>query len=88
MAAMRILRYVKETLDFGILFPNGGSSRKFKMICCSDFDWCRDKKDRKSTTGYIFLLWKSSYSVEFKEESTYYVEFKEGISCCTIFMRS
>ncbi|PNX56485.1 hypothetical protein L195_g058229, partial [Trifolium pratense] len=59
-AAMRILRYITGTLDFGILFPKSVVNAKSEMICYSDVDWCGDKVDRRSTTGYFFKYLNAS----------------------------
>jgi hypothetical protein len=52
-ATKRVLRYVKGTLDFGILY----NRRKDPRLCGftnSDWEGCVD--DRKSTFGYVFSL--------------------------------
>ncbi|CAJ2657083.1 unnamed protein product [Trifolium pratense] len=59
-AAMRILRYIAGTLDFGILFPKSAVNAKSEIICYSDADWCGDKVDRRSTTGYFFKYLNAS----------------------------
>ncbi|CAJ2646460.1 unnamed protein product [Trifolium pratense] len=59
-AAVRILRYIAGTLDFGILFPKSAVNAKSKIICYSDADWCGDKVDRRSTTGYFFKYLNAS----------------------------
>ena len=52
-AAKRVLRYVKGTLDFGILY----SRRKDLRLCgYTDSDWAGYVNDRKSTSGYVFSL--------------------------------
>ncbi|GAU20588.1 hypothetical protein TSUD_297610 [Trifolium subterraneum] len=53
-AAKRILRYIKGTMDYGIVFkkPN---KRSLDLIGYTDSNWCGDKDDRKSTAGYVFL---------------------------------
>lgn len=56
LAAKRVMRYLRGTLDHGILFPHQGSRSKLKLLSYSDSDWCGDIMDRKSTMGYIFLL--------------------------------
>ncbi|KAG2397159.1 Retrovirus-related Pol polyprotein from transposon RE1 Retro element 1 [Vigna angularis] len=59
LAAKRLLRYVKGTADFGILFPfgkhntDGGS---LKLIGFTDSDHGGDCVERKSTSGYLFML--------------------------------
>ena len=52
--AKRILRYVKGTLEYGILFPRKTDQRTVSLLGYSDSDWCEDKIDRRSTTGYLF----------------------------------
>ena len=48
-AVKRIFRYIKGTCDLGIL--NSGYS-----VGYSDADWAGDRSDRKSTSGYCFIL--------------------------------
>ena len=61
-AAKRVLRYIKGTLDHGLVFER---SDDFQLIGYSDADWAGDLHSRKSTSGYIFKLgecmisWKS-----------------------------
>ncbi|CAJ2645779.1 unnamed protein product [Trifolium pratense] len=54
IAAKRILRYLKGTLELGLLFPIGTSSAGSTLIGYSDSDWCGDITDRRSTSGYVF----------------------------------
>ncbi|CAL0306597.1 unnamed protein product [Lupinus luteus] len=57
-AVKRIFRYLKGTLGHGIMYPtnrNRGCNES-SLIAFSDADWCGDKTDRKSTTGYFFLF--------------------------------
>ena len=53
IALKRLLRYLKGTTKYGILFSKEGSS---ECIGFSDADWAGDVNDRKSTSGYVFLL--------------------------------
>ena len=61
-ALKRLLRYLKGTTNLGILYSNTGMD---KCIGYIDADWAGNQDDRKSTSGYIFLLcggaisWKS-----------------------------
>ena len=50
----RILRYVKGTLEYGVLFPRKTDQRTMSLLGYSDSDWCGDKTDRRSTTWYLF----------------------------------
>jgi hypothetical protein len=53
MAAKRILRYIKGTLELGILYKRGEQA---DLIAYSDSDYGGDIDDRKSTSGYVFML--------------------------------
>ena len=52
-AAVRILRYVKGTLKYGVLFPSGRKIES-ELLSYSDSDWCGDRVDRRNTSGYLF----------------------------------
>ncbi|XP_050919390.1 secreted RxLR effector protein 161-like [Lathyrus oleraceus] len=52
-AAIRILRYIKGTLKYRVLFPSG-VEYKSEMICYSDSDWCGDRVDKRSIFVYYF----------------------------------
>ena len=59
----RILRYLKGTSNLGLLYREGTPA---EIAGYSDADWAGDIGDRKSTSGYVFLIggaaisWKSS----------------------------
>lgn len=61
VAIKRIMRYLKGTMDLKLCF--GGNDIALKGYC--DVDWAGDASDRRSTTGYVFMLgggaisWKS-----------------------------
>jgi hypothetical protein len=61
-AVKRILRHLKGTSEFGVLFEKTDSN----CLGYSDADWAGDRNDRKSTSGYCFLMsngvvsWRSS----------------------------
>jgi hypothetical protein len=60
-AAKRILRYIKGTLDSGIMFKKGDLWDKqaqltVQLSAFSDADWAGDPNDRKSTTGFVIML--------------------------------
>ena len=56
LAAKRIPRYVKGTLDLGILYPYNQNNIKGEVFDYSDSDWCGDKDDRKSY-WVCFQIW-------------------------------
>jgi len=51
-AAKRVLRYLKATTDWGILFRPTGKP----LVGFADADWSQALDDRRSTTGYILYL--------------------------------
>ncbi|KAI5400390.1 hypothetical protein KIW84_065323 [Lathyrus oleraceus] len=55
-AVKRILRNVKCSVGCGILFSAANTGRKCNLVDFTDSNWCRDKDDQKSTTGYIFMF--------------------------------
>ena len=65
-AVKRILRYIKGTLDLGLLYSNEES---VNLVGFSDADWAGDQNDRKSTSGYIFQLSNGAVSWRSKKQS-------------------
>ena len=61
-AARRILRYLKGSIDYGILFRRDSEGKEVTVTCFSDADWCGDKEDRRSTTGYFFQVFGAPIS--------------------------
>ncbi|MCI38585.1 copia-type polyprotein [Trifolium medium] len=53
VAAKRILRYLQGTQNLGIFYKAGGNE---ELIAYTDSDYAGDLNDRKSTSGYAFLL--------------------------------
>ena len=51
MAVKRIMRYLNETLDYGLLYHCTDDIAGF-----SDADWAGDHDDRKSTSGFVFMI--------------------------------
>lgn len=51
-AAKRILRYLKGTSNFGILYKKDEKD----LLGYTDSDYAGDLNDRKSTSGYVFML--------------------------------
>ena len=60
---LRILRYLKGTLFHGLFYS---AQSPLVLRAFSDADWARDPTDRKSTTGYCFLL---SSSLRIKKQT-------------------
>ena len=52
-AAKRVLRYLKGTVDLGIFYQKEGNR---ELLAYTDSDYAGDVDDKKSTSGYVFLL--------------------------------
>ena len=63
----RILRYVKGTEDYGLLYKKG--DLKGELIGFSDSDFAGDSHDRKSTSGHIFLFGGKAVSWSLQKQS-------------------
>ncbi|KAK9715448.1 hypothetical protein RND81_06G165900 [Saponaria officinalis] len=58
-AAKRILRYLQGTKDCGLFYKMGENS---ELVGFCDSDYAGDLDDRKSTTGYAFMLGSAAVS--------------------------
>ncbi|XP_019462982.1 PREDICTED: uncharacterized protein LOC109361913 [Lupinus angustifolius] len=56
LASKRILRYLKATLNYDIVFPHQDEKTRSQLMAYTNSDWCGDILDRKSTMGYVFLI--------------------------------
>jgi hypothetical protein len=65
-AVLRILRYLKGTLFYGLHFS---ANSPLVLSGYSDADWGRDPTDRRSTTGYCFFLGDSFISWRSKKQT-------------------
>ena len=82
-SAKRILRYLKGTIDFGVLYEKGGNE---ELIAYTYSDYARDLDDRKNTLGYVFMLSSGVMSWSSKKQhvvslSTTEAEFIVATSC-------
>ena len=63
LAVKRILRYLKGTVDYRLVFEKKNRDICLEAYCDADYTGCLD--DRKSTSGYVLMLggtvvnWKS-----------------------------
>lgn len=64
-AAKRILRYLKGTLDFGLMYSFSNDS---KLVSYCDSDWAGDMDDRKSTSGFVFFIGKTAFAWSSKKQ--------------------
>ncbi|KAG8488055.1 hypothetical protein CXB51_018006 [Gossypium anomalum] len=67
IAAKRILRYIKGTMDQGLFYTHSQSS---KLVGYSDSDYGGDLDDRKSTSGYFFHIGFAAFSWSSKKQQT------------------
>ncbi|RVW23482.1 Retrovirus-related Pol polyprotein from transposon TNT 1-94 [Vitis vinifera] len=51
--AKKVLRYLKGTVDLGVFYQKEGNG---ELMAYTDSDYAGDVDDRKSTSGYVFLL--------------------------------
>ncbi len=66
-AVKRVMRYLKATVDVGITFH---SNAEFELTGYSDADFANDERDRKSYSGYVFVLSGGPISWSSKKQST------------------
>ncbi|XP_050117705.1 secreted RxLR effector protein 161-like [Malus sylvestris] len=64
-AAKRVLRYLKGTIDFGLFYKKRGNE---DLIGYTDNDYAGDQDDRKSTSGYVFMLSSKAVSWSSKKQ--------------------
>ena len=53
IAAKRVLRYLKGMMEYGVFY---GRSSTMELLGYTDSDYARDTDDRKSTSGYVFMV--------------------------------
>ncbi|GMI76894.1 hypothetical protein HRI_001358700 [Hibiscus trionum] len=83
IAAKRILRYVKGTLDHGLFYKHSQNSN---LVGYSDSDYGGDIDDRKSTSRYLFHIGSAAFSWSSKKQqmvalSTYAAEYIAAAEC-------
>eukprot|EP00268_Persea_americana_P058420 TRINITY_DN70637_c0_g1_i1.p1 TRINITY_DN70637_c0_g1~~TRINITY_DN70637_c0_g1_i1.p1 ORF type:complete len:219 (+),score=27.04 TRINITY_DN70637_c0_g1_i1:370-1026(+) len=82
-AAKRALRYLRGTVNFGVFYKKGGNG---ELLVYTDSNYAGDQDDRKSTSGYVFLLSSGAISWSSKKQpivtlSTIEAEFVAAASC-------
>ncbi|GKU89839.1 hypothetical protein SLEP1_g3924 [Rubroshorea leprosula] len=81
--AKRILRYLCGTTDFGLFYKKGDQT---DLVGFTDSDYAGDLDDRKSTSGFVFMLGFGTISWYSKKQpivtlSTIEVEYVAATSC-------
>ncbi|XP_052478547.1 uncharacterized mitochondrial protein AtMg00810-like [Gossypium raimondii] len=77
-APKRVLRYIKGTIDHGVLFKR---AENMKLIGYVDSDWAGSSDDMRSTSGYAFSLGSSMFCWSSKKQSRGTIN-KAGLICC------
>ena len=72
----RILRYLNGTQQFGLLYKANTSSDEIAGFF--DSDWAGDVGDRKSTSGYAFLLGGAAISWKSTKQTTVALSIAEA----------
>ncbi|XP_028098760.1 uncharacterized protein LOC114298399 [Camellia sinensis] len=83
LAAKRIFRYLVGTINFGILYRKEGN---FGLLGFTDSDYAGDPDDRRSTSGYVFMMGSCVVSWSSKKQqivtlSITEAEFVAAASC-------
>ena len=83
LAAKRIFRYLQGTASYGLFYKKGEKSDLFGF---TDSDYAGDLDDRKSTSGYVFMLGSGAVSWSSKKQpivtlSTTEAEFVAATAC-------
>lgn len=68
LAVKRILRYLRGTMNAKLVYNRHADSAHLHGFC--DADWGGDDVDRRSTTGYVFLLQGGAITWGFKKKQT------------------
>ena len=69
-AIKRLLRYLKGTRVYGLLYSLSGTFPRQKLEAFSDSDWAQDPDSRRSTTGYIIKLNGNTISTKSKRQAS------------------
>lgn len=67
LAVKRIIRYLKGTIDYKLTYNN---SENGELHGYCDADWASDLIERRSTTGYVFLLQGCAVTWNSKKQPT------------------
>ncbi|RDX89920.1 hypothetical protein CR513_28286, partial [Mucuna pruriens] len=65
LAAKRIFRYLQGTVGYGLFYRKG---EKTNLIGFTDSDYAGDQDDRKSTSGYVFMIGSGAVSWSSKKQ--------------------
>lgn len=74
-AVQRILRYIKGTLGYGVMYKKGDEC---KLVGYCNADYAGDHDTRRSTTRYVFMLGSGAISWCSKRQPTVYLSTSEA----------
>ena len=90
-AAKRALRYLKGTINYGILCKKDGAE---ELLAFTDNDYSGDVEDGRSTSGYVFLMNSGAVSWSLRKQplvtlSTTEAKFVAAAACAcqAVWMR-
>jgi len=90
-ATKRIIRYLKVTFELGLFYQRNGSKG---LIGYTDSNYANDIEDRKSISGYVFMMSEAAISWSSKKQpvvslSTTEAEFRAATtsSCQAVWLR-
>ena len=66
----RVLRYLRATDKLGVHASTDPPTQQPQLIGYTDSDWAADRDDRKSISGYAFLLCGGAISWQAKKQQT------------------
>lgn len=69
IAAKRVLRYLKKTINFGLVFKRSFDKR-YCLEAFADADWGNDPTDRKSFSGFVIKLGSNTINWECRKQRT------------------
>jgi hypothetical protein len=70
-AVKHVMRYLRGTVDYQLTYgPLGKAAISPVVIGYSDSDWGSDADDRRSVTGYVFLLGGGAVSWQARKQTT------------------
>ena len=72
VALKRVLRYLKGTQDAQLVYRRipGSADQALTVHGYSDSDWANDINDRRSITGWVFLLYGCAVSWQSRKQRT------------------
>ena len=66
--AKRILRYLKGTVQHGLVFKRNAAVRQ--LVGFADANWATDKNDRRSVSGFLFKVYGSTTTWATRKQRT------------------